>query len=100
NVEPAINDFRPFGVNLAGYFGSEKGVGEAGRAAARALEASSIPYVLNNVVDSGSVNTDAALSNFTDDNPYSINLIHVNADQVPIFAAAKGEAYFQERYNI
>lgn len=62
NVEPAINDFRPFGVNLAGYFGSEKGVGEAGRAAARALDASSIPYVLNNVTDSGSANIDSALS--------------------------------------
>jgi hypothetical protein len=100
NVEPVINDFRPFGVNLAGYFGSEKGVGEAGRAAARALEASSIPYVLNNVTDSGSANIDLALSTFTDDNPYSINLIHVNADQVPILAAVKGEEYFRGRYNI
>jgi cyclopropane fatty-acyl-phospholipid synthase-like methyltransferase len=100
NVEPAINGFRPFGVNLAGYFASEKGVGEAGRAAARALEASSIPYVLNNVTDSGSANIDSALSSFTDDNPYSINLIHVNADQVPIFAAVKGDEYFRGRYNI
>jgi SAM-dependent methyltransferase len=100
NVEPAINGFRPFGVNLAGYFASEKGVGEAGRAAARALEASSIPYVLNNVNDSGSANIDSALSSFTDDNPYSINLIHVNADQVPIFAAVKGDEYFRGRYNI
>ena len=100
NVEPTINDFLPFGVNLTGYFGSEKGVGEAGRAAARALEASAIPYVLNNVTDSGSANIDLALSSFTDDNPYSINLIHVNADQVPIFAALKGDDYFKGRYNI
>jgi ubiquinone/menaquinone biosynthesis C-methylase UbiE len=100
NVDPAITDFRPFGVNLAGYFASEKGIGEAGRAAARALEASSIPYVLNNVTDSGSANIDSALSNFTDNNPYSINLIHVNADQVPIFAAVKGDEYFTGRYNV
>jgi glycosyltransferase involved in cell wall biosynthesis len=100
NVESAINNFRSFGVNLAGYFGSEKGIGEAGRAAARALEASSIPYVLNNVTDSGSANIDSAFSNFTDNNPYSINLIHVNADQVPIFADAKGDEYFRGRYNI
>ena len=100
NVEPAITDLRPFGVNLAGYFGSEKGVGEAGRATVRALEAASIPYVLNNVVDSGSVNIDSSLSSFTADNPYSINLIHVNADQVPIFAAARGDEYFRGRYNI
>jgi len=100
NVEPAINSFHPFGVNLAGYFGSEKGVGEAGRAAVRALEAALIPYVLNNVVDSGSANIDSALSTFSDDNPYSVNLIHINADQVPIFAAARGDEYFRGRYNI
>jgi glycosyltransferase involved in cell wall biosynthesis len=29
-----------------------------------------------------------------------INLIHVNADQVPIFAAARGDEYFRGRYNI
>jgi glycosyltransferase involved in cell wall biosynthesis len=100
NVEPVITHSRPFGVNLAGYFGSEKGVGEAGRAAVRGLEAASIPYVLNNVVDSGSANIDSSLSSFTADNPYSINLIHVNADQVPIFAAARGDEYFKGRYNI
>jgi hypothetical protein len=98
--EATINGCPAFGVNLAGYFGSEKGVGEAGRAAARALEAASIPYVLNNLIDSGSVNIDSTLSGFTDQNPYSINLIHVNADQVPVFAAAKGDAYFRGRYNI
>ena len=100
NAGAAINDQLPFGVNLAGYLASEKGVGEAGRATARALEACSIPYVLNNVTDSGSANIDSALSSFTDDNPYSINLIHVNADQVPIFATLKGDEYFRGRYSI
>jgi hypothetical protein len=100
NVEFAIDRFRPFGVNLAGYFGSEKGVGEAGRAAARALEAASIPYVLNNVIDSDSANIYSHFFSFTDDNPYSINLAHINADQVPIFAAMKGNEYFRGRYNI
>jgi len=100
NVERAVTDLHPFGVNLAGYFGSEKGVGEAGRAAVRAVEAASIPYVLNNVVDSGSINIDSSLSSFATDNPYRVNLIHVNADQVPIFAAARGDEYFRGHYNI
>ena len=56
--------------------------------------------MLNNVTDSGSANIDSTLSGFTDDNPYSINLIHVNADQVPIFATVKGDEYFRGRYNI
>jgi glycosyltransferase involved in cell wall biosynthesis len=91
---------KPFGVNLAGYFRSEKGVGEAGRASARALEAAAIRYVLNDVIDSGSFNTDSVPGKVSDENPYSVNLIHVNADQVPIFAAHKGDSYFRGRYNI
>lgn len=91
---------RPFGVNLAGYSRSEKGVGEAVRAAARALEAVSIPYVINDVVDCGSVNTEQAFTKCTNENPYGINLVHVNADQVPYFAAQRGGSYFQGRYNI
>jgi glycosyltransferase involved in cell wall biosynthesis len=91
---------KPFGVNLAGYFRSEKGVGEAGRAAARALEAASMPYVLNDIIDSGSFNTESFPGKVSDENPYSVNLVHVNADQVPIFAAHKGDTYFRGRYNI
>jgi Glycosyl transferases group 1 len=100
DVEFAFNRFHSFGVNLAGYFSSEKGVGEAGRATARALEAASVPYVLNNVIDSGSANIYSSSFSFTDDNPYSINLAHINADQVPFFVAMKGDEYFRGRYNI
>jgi SAM-dependent methyltransferase/glycosyltransferase involved in cell wall biosynthesis len=98
--DPPAASPREFGVNLAGYLRSEKGVGEAGRAAARALEAASIPYALNDVVDSGSINSDSVSVEFTEENPYSVNLIHVNADQVPNFASEKGAAYFAGRYTI
>jgi glycosyltransferase involved in cell wall biosynthesis len=101
-AQPAIQP-KPFGINVAGYFGSEKGVGEAGRAAVRALQASAVPYVLNNVIDSGSVNSDSDsdLSGLSSsDNPYSINLIHVNADQIPNFTADRGVSYFSGHYNI
>ena len=98
--QPAHSKTRPFGVNVAGYFGSEKGVGEAGRATVRALQAAAIPYVLNNFVDSGSLNEDSSFIDFEEDNPFSVNLIHVNADQVPIFASGKGMTYFRGRYNI
>ena len=91
---------RAFGVNLAGHLRSEKGVGEAARAAARALEAASIPFALNDVVESGSINQDSGFTKFTDDNPYNVNLLHINADQVPIVAMQKGNDYFKGRYNI
>jgi glycosyltransferase involved in cell wall biosynthesis len=91
---------REFGVNLAGYLRSEKGVGEAGRAAVRALEAASIPFALNDIVDSGSINAEEGSIKFSEDNPYSVNLVHINADQIPNFASQKGESYFKGRYNI
>ena len=99
-MQDVTNDDKPFGVNLAGYLEAETGVGEAGRAAVRALDAAGVSYVLNNVIDSGSANVNSGAYDFTHHNPYSVNLIHINADQVPIFCAEKGAQYFTGRYNI
>ncbi len=88
------------GVNVSGYLDSEKGVGEGVRSSIRALEAAGIPYILNNTVDTSSLNHEVIPGARTDANDYPINLIHVNADQVPVFAQAKGSSYFQNRYSI
>ena len=88
------------GVNVVGYFESEKGVGEAARASVRALKAVPIPYVLNNVTDSGSWNREWSSSSYSEANPHPVNLVHVNADQVPMVASQRGDAYFRGRYNI
>lgn len=90
---------RPFGVNVAGYLASEKGVGEVVRSSLRIMHAAGIPYVANNFVDTGSLNLEKPLSNFSEENPYRINLINVNADQVPYFAEKK-VGYLSEHYNI
>src|SRR5205085_1682305 len=86
--------------NISGYFASEKGVGEAVRADIRALAAAGIPYVLNNVTDSGSRNQETAITGFSAANPYRINLIHVNADAIPAFVQRMGAGYLADRYNI
>lgn len=91
---------RPFGVNLAGTFGSEKGLGEVARSSVRALEAASIPYVVNNFVDPDSANLDTQVHAFALDNPHNVNLIHLNFDIVPAFAQEKGHSYFAGRYNV
>lgn len=96
----AVHVPRPFGVNLAGYVASEKGVGEALRSQARNFEAVGIPYVLNDFEDSGSVNQDLTYTKFSADNPYAVNLVQVNADQVPFFHQVRGQEYFSGRYNI
>ncbi len=88
----------PFGVNLAGYASSEKGVGEALRAQLRSLKAADVPCVVNEFVDSGSENVESGFHT-SDQNPYGFNLIMVNADQVPHFAQNR-DGYFQGHYNI
>jgi glycosyltransferase involved in cell wall biosynthesis len=88
------------GVNVAGYFDSEKGVGEAARASVRALRAAGLPVELNNVVDESSENCESAGWRVSEDNPHPVNLIHVNADQVPAFARSRGGRYLDGRVNV
>jgi len=88
-----------FGINLVGYFNSEKGLGTAVRSHILELEAVGIPYVLNNVEDSGSENSEKVRARFSNDNPYKINLIHINADALPSFTQCRNE-YFVDRHNI
>jgi glycosyltransferase involved in cell wall biosynthesis len=99
-VYPWPDRKRPFGVNVVGNFGSETGIGEAVRSSVRALKAASVPYVVNNFVDSDSVNLESEVQAFDQDNPHSVNLIHLNFDIVPAFALEKGHTYFAGRYNI
>jgi len=89
-----------FGVNVAGYMRGEFGLGEAARALVSALQEVHIPYVLNDVDASWHRNLDKTFSDFSEDNPYPINLIGINVDQVPEFYALKGREYFNDRYNI
>lgn len=91
---------RSLGVNVAGYFRSEKGVGEGARALLKALDAAGIPFVLNDVADSRSKNRHDVGRPVCEQNPYSINLLHINADQVPGFVQARGPDYFRGRYTI
>lgn len=88
------------GVNVAGHFNSEKGVGEVARSNLRCLDKTTYTYVLNNVIDPDSRNFELTDAKLSLDNPYRINLIHINADQLPGFVQAKGSDYFKNRYNI
>jgi glycosyltransferase involved in cell wall biosynthesis len=90
---------RPFGANVAGYFTSEKGTGEAARSAAAVLRTAGVPIVLNTVVDASSANLES-VTGISKDNPYAFNLVYVNADQADNFVWHKGEGYFSGRYSI
>src|SRR6266536_2974171 len=99
-VYPWPDRKKPFGVSGVGNFGSETGVGEAVRSTLRGLKAASIPYVINNIVDPNAANLDTQIQAFDQDNPHSVNLLHLNFDILPAFAKEKGHMYFAGRYNI
>jgi glycosyltransferase involved in cell wall biosynthesis len=89
-----------FGVNIVGYVKGEFGVAEGARANLRSLESAAIPFVINNIVVDFHRNLDTEYHIFTEDNPYPINLVQVNADSVYEVIRRFGHRYFKDRYNI
>ncbi|HLO48602.1 MAG TPA: glycosyltransferase [Kamptonema sp.] len=89
-----------FGINISGYINGEFGIGEGVRANIRAIEAAGIPFVINNFTKSPHRKQDASYQNFTQENPYPVNLIQVNADEVNNFIKFAGSSYLKNRYNI
>lgn len=92
---------QPFGVNLAGYFQVESGLGEGVRSTLRSLEAAAIPFVLNNCDFNSELHgTDTNFTNFSADNPFPVNIVQINADSMVKFVNSFGRSYLKNRYNI
>ncbi|KAB8330844.1 glycosyltransferase family 1 protein [Scytonema tolypothrichoides VB-61278] len=97
----SFNTSIAFGVNTSGYVNSEFGLGEGVRSTLRALEAVNIPFVINNCTfNTNHRKLDYTYTNFSDDNPYPINIIHVNGDMINSFLNSVGIEYFKNKYNI
>lgn len=93
--------FAHAGVNVAGYLTAESGVGEAARGSVAALNSLGVKTALIDFhVGTISRKQDATLKGFGSENPYPVNLVHVNADEVNNFVAHVGDDYFKEKYNI
>ncbi|MCB1192164.1 MAG: glycosyltransferase family 4 protein [Leptospiraceae bacterium] len=88
------------GINISGYINSEFGLGEAVRSSIRSIEVAGIPYVLNNFDLNQHRKEDKTHSNFTDKNPYPVNLILINPDMLGEFVKFRQSSYFQGKYNI
>lgn len=97
---PAAVARAPIGVNVSGYLDAESGLGEAARASIRSLEAAGIPFALNNVPSLLRTGDATYRHRFGVDHPHPFNLVHLNSDNMPAFAARRGPAYFKDRYTI
>jgi glycosyltransferase involved in cell wall biosynthesis len=90
--EPAVPAF-----NIIGHSTVASGVGHSARLCARSAEAAGLQA---HAVDCGEVVEQAALLFRRIEPPGRVNVIHVNADQVPSVAALFGPAYLRDRYNV
>ena len=70
------------GINIAGCVKGEFGIGEGARANIRSLEAANIPFAINNFNIDWHRNLDYTYqeNDFSQNNPYPINLINFNPD--------------------
>ncbi len=92
---------RKKGVNVLGYLTAELGVGEGARASIKCLKSIGVNLSLVNITThSWSRQNNFTFSEFSNDNPYYINLIHVNADMLARLYSEKGQDYFRNKYNI
>ncbi len=96
---PPMDLSLPAGVNLLGYFESEKGVGEGARSNLRIVQATGLPYCINNRVDSGSTNVERLEEAALNHNPYLVNFMTLNADGLYDFGS-KHPSYLAGHYNV
>lgn len=87
------------GMNVAGYFHAELGVGEMARLLINGAQASDIPFA---TVDYGLTMSrqDHPFETSGRRYPYDINVICVNADQLDGFVSDSGAEVLSGRYNI
>ena len=90
------------GMNIVGYVRSEHGIGESARLCARAAEAAGLSFSVHDFNTGNNSRTGDAswLHKAAGSNPHWANVLHVNADQLPLARRELGEAFFQGRYNI
>lgn len=90
-----------WGVNVAGFFRSELGLGEAARLLIAGLDAARVPAlpVQGSFVPPCRQGTEFTFAT-PDEAPYPLNVLCLNGDAIPAFAHEAGEAFFAGRHTI
>jgi glycosyltransferase involved in cell wall biosynthesis len=91
---------RPPGLNVAGFFKGQYGIGESSRAFCRAAAESGVPYALVNIHSNDHSNRDASIGELSEHNPYAVNLMTFTFDFARRFYRDRGRAFFEGRHNI
>jgi glycosyltransferase involved in cell wall biosynthesis/SAM-dependent methyltransferase len=90
---------RPEGVNLAGYFRAEVGTGEAARLLLAGVKEAGIPFSIVSYARTPS-RQEHPFEAESAERQYGVNIICVNADQLPTFTYDVGPSFFRGRYSV
>ncbi len=77
-LKPGLNS--TFGINVAGHVSGDFGLAEGVRGNLRAIETTKIPFSITDFKIPWQTNSDRTYTQFGEENPYPINLIHTNPD--------------------
>src|ERR1700686_3063005 len=96
-----LRESGPWGGNVSGFLQSELGIGESARGLKAGLDAAAFPLLPVHGHWRPSSRQDHAYAMFdTDAAAFPINIVCVNADVLPQWAAQTGEGFFAGRYTI
>jgi glycosyltransferase involved in cell wall biosynthesis len=90
---------RAEGLNIAGYFRSENGLGEGGRLLVSMAEAARLPY-RTQTFEGPHSRQQHEYNDRGADGGYDVNIACINAEQMPRFAGQVGPEFFKGRYTI
>ncbi len=92
---------REFGINVIGYIDGEFGLGEAVRLNIKALQKVNVPVsIANYKVRTAHRHSDSTFTIFSEEFPYSVNLIQISPAEVPNFLLYIDSEKLKDRYNI
>jgi glycosyltransferase involved in cell wall biosynthesis len=102
DADPHVHEQeRRWGVNVAGFFTAELGVGEAARLLIAGLDAAEIPALPIQGHLAPPSRQEAQFAHARpDEAAYPINIVCINGDGIPLFAREAGRSFFEGRYTI
>ena len=99
HVPPGPASDRP-GVNVAGYLRAELGVGEAARRLVRALDSAGVPHATYAYGRTVSRQLHPYEGRGERADVYDVNVVCVNADELPNFRSDVGAGFFEDRCTV
>ncbi len=94
--------FLNLGINLTGFFRANLGIGESVRCMARAAEAAALPLALVDLklACKNPLDDDTYAARLQPDNPYPVNIIHVDPPGMRDLDYHHGPGFRRGKYNI